>query len=600
MFPGIIWIIPALISTTDDIGFCVYNIAERYFTEHYPLYISWEYYVNSLLYKLHDAALWTVKLTFPEKEQSTFEFSNEDKQYNYMVFTSGKENLIDQMEELKMRPNWNPRGKFIVVGSHLNVQDVAQELWTNYNVVNVLILNSDFERMYLFSLEPYQCSKVDLLLIDSWHVTEKSSTHNSSSLSTRKTQTDYQGCPLRSGAMHCPTFVKPLNGFDYWGVEADLFKFVARRLNMTVIYEPFAYSDSYEGASKVLEALSVGAIDVAFGCLPWHPVMNELADTTTTHLQDTLKWMVPCGKPLSRTTKIGQTFSPPLWTTMFFVFVSVVITLYLYAVNSSDESRVYRSFSNCFYFVWAVTIGISVPIQPKTSKIRLVFIILVWYCFVMSMVFQTYFVSNLVHPGFGNQVGSLEELYREGYTLYVQSGTADFFDEALGNNYDEIKLPIQQCPFRACLDEYLNLPKVVTITCRIFIEYQLLERLPLGKNAPKLCMMEEDMYVIFYGFHLQKGSPLLGSFNLMVRRTLESGVYEKIKSDLKDVFRYTQLNESEMLNVPLEDIEEYFVFSMVHLAIAFYVLVFGSLLSFVLFLFENVANLVHKTNTSGV
>jgi hypothetical protein len=53
-------------------------------------------------------------------------------------------------------------------------------------------------------------------------------------------------------------------------------------------------------------------------------------------------------------------------------------------------------------------VGVAVPQQPTTSTLRVFFFLYVCFCFVISTVFQAFFVSYLVEPMYEKK---LETLY---------------------------------------------------------------------------------------------------------------------------------------------------------------------------------------------
>ncbi|KAJ4436691.1 hypothetical protein ANN_16822 [Periplaneta americana] len=67
--------------------------------------------------------------------------------------------------------------------------------------------------------------------------------------------------------------------------------------------------------------------------------------------------------------------------------------------NVSRESTSYKSISSCLYNVWAVHLGVSVTDMPRTTILRTLFIMCVWYAYAMGNLFQMYFTSFLVDPG---------------------------------------------------------------------------------------------------------------------------------------------------------------------------------------------------------
>jgi len=72
--------------------------------------------------------------------------------------------------------------------------------------------------------------------------------------------------------------------------------------------------------------------------------------------------------------------------------------------------------------------------MPRSWKVRIFFLIYVCYCFAMSTVFQAFFVSYLVEPGYGEKTASFQELldsnFNCGFIASVEFGmeTMEFSD----------------------------------------------------------------------------------------------------------------------------------------------------------------------------
>jgi hypothetical protein len=88
----------------------------------------------------------------------------------------------------------------------------------------------------------------------------------------------------------------------------------------------------------------------------------------------------------------------------------------------------------------------------------------------------------------------------------------------------------------------------------------------------------DDNHFIFITSYLQNGSFFLESLNKFLSRYIESGMFHrKVKDSV-------YMSKSTRNTVDVSD--GYFVFSLNHLRIAFYILFFGHGLSFLLFLCE--------------
>jgi hypothetical protein len=96
-----------------------------------------------------------------------------------------------------------------------------------------------------------------------------------------------------------------------------------------------------------------------------------------------------------------------------------------------------------------------------------------------------------------------------------------------------------------------------------------------------------------------QGHPVIDKFNVVIRRCIEAGLGDKYWSDL--IFNLTL---QSMRNSKESDCQacndEYFVFSLSHLRVAFIALGFGYVLSVAVFVAELVCNWISKRRTVTV
>jgi hypothetical protein len=81
--------------------------------------------------------------------------------------------------------------------------------------------------------------------------------------------------------------------------------------------------------------------------------------------------------------------------------------------------------SSALYNIWSVTVGVSVNGKPRSSRLKLLFVVFL-YCFAISTDFQAFLTSVLVDPGYENQLTSLDEILDSG-TEFVFDNTWEIF-----------------------------------------------------------------------------------------------------------------------------------------------------------------------------
>ena len=100
------------------------------------------------------------------------------------------------------------------------------------------------------------------------------------------------------------------------------------------------------------------------------------------------------------------------------VAILAIIVMWLLAKYETQihvrESENYMKIVHCFYNVWAVICGVSVPQKPISLSLRIFFIVWVWYAVAMATVYQALFIGFLVNPGFEERITTLNHLIQSG------------------------------------------------------------------------------------------------------------------------------------------------------------------------------------------
>jgi hypothetical protein len=379
--------------------------------------------------------------------------------------------------------------------------------------------------------------------------------------------------------------------YIYVGYEVEYFKLMAQALNMSILYNEVPIGNMVESHIKAINDLRDGFSDIAFGGYPLHTIIAQMSDPTIPYAKESLKWYVPCGKPIPRQKKVATIFTPQLWLTLFCVFMLAAVLmrwLSKYSELFEIESQRFRDMSLCLYNVWAVSMGVPVSEMPRSSRIRIVFLCLVWYCFVLSTVFQTYFTSILVNPGTIDQIRTMEELYQSDLVYFRNYDMDSLLNFTLPEYHKGIHLKKKECSnWEASMSEYLSTQNGATVSFGVLTEYAVLSSVPPGSKGPQLCTLLEDIYSLDYTMYFRKGSPLLGSFNSIIRRIMETGLILKSMNDFKANFKYVNLstNLKFLYQVSIND-DAYTVFSLYHLNVLFWVLAMGYVTSCAIFMGE--------------
>jgi hypothetical protein len=471
----------------------------------------------------------------------------------------------------------------------------------------------------LYTWLPYQsnvkCVEISVLLLDKWILDDDGTFFKQAQLFPDKFPRNLHGCPLRVRPNLVPPVYVDLTGnytddegsiiYNYTGLEVQYMTLLAQMLNANIVYSPAVTEDSVEARVQSFIDLREGLIDVAFGGMPLHPLGLEFADPTIPYFSDILKWYVPCGKPVPRMEKVATIFSSTLCIATVIVFLSSVVVFWMLSKRADafglQESATYKQISRGFYAMWAIALCMSVPQQPRSPFSRAVFLVLVWYFFIITTLFQSLFTSIIVDPGMTEQLKTLEELLQSDYTYVYNEYFDSFVRQSSPSYYSEINLKKEECKYKLdCQTDFLSNDNIATTGFYIYTDYYVMAALPSGSPSPKLCFLDDNIFLLHFSLYLSKGSPLTKSLNTAIFRAIENGFIVKIAEDFKEVCRF---NEQQHINIDYtdvkEDTNEVFVFTVQHLLVSFCFLGVGCSIALLVLLAELLLQRIYQVKSNG-
>ena len=591
--------------------------------------------VSFILTKLHENVNWPLRLFPPEIPlDAGVETTN-----SYIIFTWPEhedtdvmDTLNDQVLKLKESESvsWNPRGKFLVVVAEsedvspkeLGLQIYA-ELWKEHFIIDTTILiavrdksvpingtnytdgrTKDTLDLYTgFPYESGRCGDVtDVTLLDQWSLQNGTFIHNAN-LFPLKTTDNFQGCKIRAATLGLPPYII-LTGnttnsdgkvlYKLGGLAVQNLLLAANKMNVTVVFRKPSERFGEMEAIYAVGDLAAKGCDIVIGTMPLLPVLvSSWFQTTIPYDYTATEWFVPCPKPVARMQKIMNTYQLPVWITMATVFV-LTATLWWRLANwrhsSLKDSRTFQTLSYCLYNAWAVSMGVSATNTPNTWKFRFLFLLYVYYCFAMSTVFQAFFTSYLVEPGYGKKFETFDDLLHSsvvyGYNVVMEH-------EMGSTSYEEHRsFPSsrrQDCnDMLECMKRIAKNDQVCTVSVPRISQYAASE-MGILDASKSICTLEENVFTIGFIFVLNNGSPFLNRLNVLTRRSLEGGLLDHYWAQILWI---TSLKSKMRVGDGEEDL--YFVFSLSHLSPAFCVLGFGYVLSSAALLAEIFAKWIAK------
>jgi hypothetical protein len=529
--------------------------------------------------------------------------------------------LAGQLEYLQDSMTWNSRAKFIVVANtHVGeftrtlALRICEKLWSFAKIANVVVLipskgkyftltnekeiqkeavSPELELYTFFPFQNGKCGEVeDVVLLDQCVDKADGLLLQDINLYQTKYPRNFLGCPIKVSSIGVEPYLLIEDGIDQdagssiirlSGIAVEPIIFIAEKINVTLIFLEPCLVPTLQSYWDHINAIHEGAADIAIGSLPLISIVAQLCDHTIPYIFDAVAGIIPCPGRIAKVDMIMNVYAASVWITLALVFILTAVVFWCmanYRYGPSMESHRFRHLASCFNYSWAIFMGVSLPQMPRTSSLRTLFLLYVCYCFAISTVFQAFFTSFLVESGYEEGFHSLEELFKS--NLFYGFNTAleflfsqfDFIDTRL---YSSKRIECND--IAECAERVIFKRDMVTIYSKICVNYIGIKN-GVDENSRMICYLEYPSVSGSAAAYLPKGSLLLDGMNSVLRRYLEAGLLNRYWSLL--TWRERLKGNAKVDNNSLD----FVAFSVSHLTPAFKVLLFGHLLSFILFLVE--------------
>jgi hypothetical protein len=569
--------------------------------------------LDIVLRKIHEETGWPLRVLRSSISKNSTSLAETEICLNYIIFIRPEEdigaakNLLNQLQYLNDSFLFNPRAHFffiIISRSHgissdlavtiLNaswkfmIGDALLMIWSSYLNQNSANLSTSGENVKvplinIFTFSPYarenNCSDVKsvVLLATTFLNDSRECIYNTDMFQERKADNLY-GCPVKVITHHIPPAVVDVSEggkANCTGLEINALLFILKHINATVMYsiKPFFNKSSTEKIKALLDELQSGSADIALGSLALIPLPSEDAEHTISYFHTPVQWIVPCSKPLVRWGTMFNVFSLSVWIGLHSSLFLVATVIYVLARYS--EHPVYSSLQSCLFNLFSVALEVSVPKMPQSFRVRSVFLLWVWVCLAVCIIFQALFTTFLVNPRMERKIDTTDDLIASGTEYgYTEEYNDSIYDEYLSVNQ-------RRCSDAyACLDNVIRYGNFATVSTAFDTDYYRTNLSWHDRHLP-VCKMKKDVSSLNAVMYLTKGHPLLRGINKVIRTMVESGMILKWTNN----FMYTSQIQSRSVHEQdckeeANDWEsEYFVFSLFHLQTAFCVLLMGYILS---------------------
>lgn len=578
-----------------------------------------------LLHALHLSKKWQILTLLPLAEEHEYNNILHDIHHKTTAYILWVQNELGyrrrQLKTLRSYQNtWNSRARFLIVVDEilLDPRHTAEEILKEvahfkvFNVIVVIPSNGSPRAFDVYTWFPYelpsgQCGNFkNSILVDQWIMEGKGRFLRNVSLFPPKIPRDFGGCKITAALIPAKPFVMSLNreankeNFTVYNEGSDirLFLFVAEVMNMSVTVTPSVnvkeiWPVKLENGSwtGVLGEVFDKEADIAFSGLSINLDRYIHFDVTKVYYFSGLLWIVPCAEPFEGWYSITRVFSASLWSLIFImIFLSAGFMYFTskYCPQFIEAVDSYRNISNCFYNVWAIFLGTSVPNMPVTDHLKFFFVILVWYSLAINTVFQAFVTSYLIDPGFHKQISSLEDLIASGIEYGYYPGLDVLLPKKSDWRFKEITSHRIPCYNESCAERAVVKKDFATLTDTMYTEYMKTYAAYDSYGRPAVCSFKQESKVRPVAMYLKKGSFLTENANRAISIAIEAGLNTFWWKNILHTLRNKAAAVAEQT---LKD--DYTVFLLDHLQGVFYLLALGHCLAFLTFTGELMHNMLH-------
>ncbi|KAJ9582525.1 hypothetical protein L9F63_003139 [Diploptera punctata] len=454
---------------------------------------------QDLLEVLHRREQWTlILLSYPQTHTTKLFFTNDDFSNYLIILNVGKTinelilELRKNIEYIQILSPWKQESKFIVLmkysinikNSKKHIEIILNELWKS-KIIQVLVLHQMTENVVdMFSWYPYRspsgvCGKLqEIVLLDYFSCNTEEHLLQNNILFSQKIPSSIKDCPLRVSTAHFPpyaifNFHKTSGTLSMTGLDVKLAQVIAETMHMFLelkpLYDTYPWGKIENGTWGGLRGRLIYDEDdiVVAG---WSNNLKDhlLLQDTERYYTDRIAWYVPRAQSNPRWLSLIRVFTLSTWITFSIsIFLSAIVSWLL--VYPTINYRDYIQFNNqlvCILNSWSVVLGISIPELPHGNSLRLYFIAWVIYSFSVNTVFQAFFTSYLIDPGFEHQISNMEEIVQSNLKIVLSVFLAYFFDEKLLT--DPNRRIVVDTP-KECIDLATNMGKAATMLSRTFV-----------------------------------------------------------------------------------------------------------------------------------
>ena len=611
-------------------------ISEEHFAAGRPLVIllatakedSADKEVGHLIEELHTPVRWPI-LVYDFSRNVKLNMYNEIHQHgSYILLVSGTckegqeyisrfwQEVYELSVDDKTWLSWNPRTKFVVSVisncTHLDNTHISRAILSNlwlFGVINaiVLFLKSNEHAGNDLQQNTTDSAQSTYLELHTWYPYENSDRCNPAEgtvpvkvfrvrnfieigrkdIFRKYFNKNLHGCPLNVHVEIKPPFVYPPKSIwqkdsgyrDVYvdGLEIELLRMIGYSLNASL---------DIEDSSRIAYRNTTASLYLG-GYGTYSSALDYLTEQTRSYLNVHFFWYTPCAVKYQRWSRFFNIFSVDMWICFALSLVLAVVTVRCISnyghISHLHESTSYSNIFSVTSNIISVVLSVSVNTQSHSAPLRLLFFCWMRYSVAYSKVFQAYFTTYLIEPGYKEPIRTVEHMVKSERKFGFIDEYEVFFNNVPGSVDSAILNKSVRCPDRGSSFNWAAIYQNISV---VFDDMNIEICRDMGKltdenKRPLLCELEDGgVEAVGLVLLVIRGSPLLEFINDIIEHIIESGIVTHIKKRDFHKEKIVSVWDAFVLY------DTYTVFGIGHLQTAFYLLMLGYVVALASFVIE--------------
>ncbi|GAB0096110.1 ionotropic receptor 60a [Sergentomyia squamirostris] len=381
-----------------------------------------------------------------------------------------------------------------------------------------------------------------------------------------------QNCNLKICCQVSPPFVEE-DCMD--GIEMSMISIMRERMQFLpeIICTNMTRGEVENGEpSDLLAELKARRCDLLIGS--FFPD-NDLEDfgESVTYLADSYTWFAPLADYTAPWKSLLIIFYTSTWALLIFSLIWTGMMWFVLGKYSFRENHHHRLFILCLLNAWQVLLGISANNRPRFTPLRIIFLSLALYGLNIATIYTSKLIIVFTHPSFDDQIDSMEKILKSGLPFGGRTEYLDWFrndeDQVI---LDRFNTSVNFQPNVASLKRVED-RKQILLANRMFV---------LSNNYnSRIYGFPENVFSNPMEIITTKGFPLMLDFNNIINTLKDCGILNKLCNDF--MYKITILLH---IRNHQSNIESDTVLTVNHLQGAFIILMYGYLISILMFTFE--------------